>query len=308
MTDFWQQEKERLTKALLHRSFGDAEIVTLATLLTTPFPELFTASLSKFARSVLIRENPVEVRPSERYSPDSAVIESHLAALKAALIQETKLRKEEVVLIAEEAISFEIDLIVRPRQKALELVLLSQKDEHIKTDIEAILRGFGEKRRFIEGSLNALSNFPGPRVSVTELERLLKRVEKETYAEKPLSTLLEEIELYQQFQSRALGEAVTTIQSEILLSIIRDRDLTAMLHEIGQEARTKKEWLLTEIKNSLQRFILVGRVEQSTEDDLSEEAVRLTATADKTHQRKDDLETLLFDFLEDDETPEEKVR
>lgn len=303
--DFWQNETERLTRAILDRAFGDAESVTLSTILGTPFPELFTASLSKYARKILVEEKPFEVRSLERYSMESAAIQAQIDKLNATFISETRLRKEEVVLIAEDAIAFEIDVIVGPRQKALDLV--SRNEEILKTDIEMILKGFGETRGYIDRLIKALSGFRGPSMSVAELDRLLKRGEKETYAEKPLSTLLQEVGLYRRFQSLAVGEESTTVHSEVLLTIIQNRGLTAMLEEIGEEARTKEMWSLPEITNSLQRFILVGSLDEtSTAEELADTNARLTKTAGITNPKEDDLETLLFDFLEDNETPEKR--
>ncbi len=302
---FWQEETAVLLEAIMKRLFSQRADVSLSTILRGGFPQVLVASVLKRAGEILAHESPVVVKHGWRYPADDRDIQELLGRLNDVLLSATRFKYEELLHIAEDAIRFEMAVIVRPRQKMLALLSKDEKS-FAKADIETIVRGFGEKRLYVDRVLAALSDLRAQELSASELERLSKRVERAVYSEHPLSAVLQEVKLYQEFRSAALGDEQRTIKSEVLLALLRERGLTALLHEIAPEAQSKDGWSLPEIEHALQRHILVGRIEQSAMDDLDIEAGRLTRNRPDPAGADEDLDNFLFDFLPEAGDPEDR--
>ena len=129
-----------------------------------------------------------------------------------------------------------------------------------------------------------------------EVELQLKRAERRMYAKNPISILFSESQAYLGFEENVTGEAAPTIQTGVLLTMLRERGLSAIFREFEHSRTEKDRWTLPEIESTLQRFILVGRDEQSQDN-----AGRVDQEGSDvaTSPPFDDLDSLLIEFIDD---------
>ncbi len=314
-SEFWQHEYERLAHRLVERCLGGNDRVRFETILEHDFPEIYLYMVKLRAKKVLASEKPFEVHPSERYRFDSVEFREQLTVFRENVLRQTLLTRGEIEEAASGSTKVQAEILVRPRQKLLEM--LFAKRELCRTeDALIIVRGFGERRAFVERMVAMLRNQETSQMLKEDLSNLAKRVEVAVYKETPVSSFLMDLILLLQFENACTGEEQALVRSEVLLDMLSARELEMPLKDFREEAKEKDFWTLTEIENSLERHLLVGDIEQMTAEDLvlgragdrllDLGGFKLESRARKPGKKRQEYESLQFNFLDDVELEDDE--
>jgi hypothetical protein len=253
--NIWENEKRRLADILLQRAAASAETVPCHELIGCGFPELFELLAKNHARKIFDEFQPVALHAGPRYNLQSLRVQRQLTLLENQLVQETLFSKEEIKALAERAVNFQFDVLVRPRQKLLE-VLYSSASERKPEDVLVVARGFGDERPFIRKLIRTFSKFDSEIVSREVLQELSSAAERAVYRESPISAFMLEIKLFTEFEAAITGRPCLTIASATVLGLLTERELYYQHAELTEEAATKDCWTIPEVESALQRFWL----------------------------------------------------
>ena len=260
MSSFWEQEKERLTNRLYKRVCREGDKVSILELVGRGYPEIFEAVLTNYARQCIAKENPIGFTQSSRYDLHGTDFETVQKQLQTALIQRRIFTSEEILPLALHAIDLIVDIIVRPRQKLMEL-LFKRGQQVSNEDAVIVLNGFGSDRPWVQGLLNKLKNVVHEMIGCEEFEAVGKRTENEVYKEKPISTFLKDIDLYLLLETSVIGKMQRLVQSRLLLAMLGERNLKSLYDQILEESKTKEIWSMLDIEISFERKFLMDGLE-----------------------------------------------
>ncbi len=261
--NIWESEKRRLTDILLERATAQSETVPYHELIERGFPELFETLVKNHARKILDESQPVALHAGPRYNLQSPRVQSQLTILKDQLVQETLFSKEEIKLLAERAVNFQFDVLVRPRQKLLE-VLYQSANERKPEDVLVVARGFGEERPFIRKLIRAFTRFDSEIVSREVFQERSAVAERAVYRESPISAFMLEIKLFTEFETAITAQESLTIPSTTVLGLLTERELYYLVDELTEEAATKDCWTIPEVESALQRYWLSAPFDSHT--------------------------------------------
>ncbi|MFQ5649492.1 MAG: hypothetical protein ACE5IY_06080 [bacterium] len=309
-SEFWHDEIQRLADTLVKRCLTDRERVQLRDIADQGFPEIFTCMAKSHARKLFALERPFQLAQSDRYDFESTAFRRIADEFMEEVLAETVFHLAELQELANKSVEFQIDVLVRPRQKFLQ-VLFQEQEQFGRDDALTVIRGFGEKRAFVERIVAILKSKEEPNLLKLDMSSLARKAEMAVYKETPVSTFLNEILLYLEFETEVTGEAQTLLSSQILLEMLKERELDDVFEDLGQEAQEKDSWTVTEIESALERHLLVGILEQRSasggETDsfvaggLDLGGLHLPKRPRAPHKKKKhEFDSLQFSFLDDE--------
>ncbi|MFQ5823352.1 MAG: hypothetical protein ACE5JB_04785 [bacterium] len=324
VSKLWESEKQRLTEILFRRVTQGKEKVVYNYILKGEFPEVFLVYVKSHACRLFDEEKPLRFSNQERYNLKSDQIKKQFEALKEILIRETLFSKEEIRRLIKIAVSFQYDALVRPRQTIIE-ILFKSTDKRNKDDVLVVIQGFGDDRPFIKKLVASIESTVTEIHTRQALDELTRQLETDVYNEKPISTFLKEIKLLIKFEASITGEDNQRVKSQVLLGMLKERDLRLMADGIEDEALSKDYWSFEEIENALERHILVGELEyfksSETEKEDSDKRVHkrsynfrkntisldafdeidtsLDTEVSEKHKHNNKFDTLRFQFVEE---------
>jgi len=265
MLNLWTAEKERLSTLLLTAIAGEADHVSAGDVLKKPLPELLHVYVRRHVKRRLKEEQIVSYQPSASLVVDEALVRAKVQKLTDELVPHVFLNRDELGKLIQKVLSFQIDILVRPRQKLTE-ILFSRADTRKIEDVLEILDKAHEDRPFMLSLIRSVRKMSQDEISKAQFVALAQENERAAYAEKPLSTIMRDIHLYLEFVSSLSPKADRLMSSSILLALLAERGLDAMRTEFEQEAREKAYWTVEEIESALQRHILVGDYQEAGAD------------------------------------------
>ncbi len=287
-----QREVERLTQQFVERIFVAREQVTLNEIVEGDYPEVFVAFATHKAKKLFNDEMSFQLALPSRYFYNNGEIQEKISLLKEAIISETVFQKKEIVDLSNRAFRFQVDVLIEPRKKLLQL-LFAQTLQLKKEDIITILAGFDDRRRLIRELITALQISSIRTFKRDALEKLCLTTETGLFKSTPISTFLSEVGSYIQFEYRVLGAQQCFISSDVMLAMLYEREIGPVYDAFDEECKDKASWTLEEIESSLGRHLLVGAHEYQE----SRKPGRLSTLK----KRKTELEMLQYNFLDDDE-------
>jgi len=298
---FWQQQKQHLVSALREKVVGDREQAIYRELVQEDLPEFFQVYLRNQARKIFQEERPVRLRASSRYDFGDPDLKKDLMTLRERIIAGTVFSQEELTRVIETSIHIQFDVLVRPRQ-TMEEMLFRNHSERQRQDIIVIVQGFGEERPFVRELLVELRSREDDQITSEEFHRLATQVEDRIYTIKPISTFLQELTSYLQFEKKVTSIERNTVSGAMVVGMLKERRLNDLAASLESEAETKNEWPLNEIEAALEGVLLTRGLEmveqkKETEEELLDEIV-LESSAEE------EQEPLSVDFKPND-LPEE---
>ncbi len=263
MSSFWENEKERLTNRLNKRVFRERDKVLTPELVGRGYPEIFEAVVKNYARQSIVKENLIGFTQSSRYDLHGTDFETFQKQLQTALIQHRIFTSEEILPLALQAIDLNVDIIVRPRQKLMEL-LFKRKQQVSNEDAVIVLHGFGSERPFIQRLLDKQENIADEMIVSEEFKTLGRRTEREVYKEKPISAFLRDIDLYLLLETSVTGKMQRLVNSQLVLGMLAERNLMSLYAQILEESKTKEIWSMSDIEISFERKFLMDGIESDS--------------------------------------------
>jgi hypothetical protein len=252
----WHEEKASLCDVLLQRVLKDRQRLCYRDLTSSVLPEVCTSALRHRARQIFSEHSVLKMHSSARFDLDTASVRGAFQRLVDEIIEGTVFSDHEIGEIIHSAIDLQYDIIVRPREKLLEL-LFHNSDICSKQDSIVVLSGFGQHRRFIASLSEEIAYWPMAKLKRNDLEELAIEVEKNVYKQAPVSCLSDEIDLLLRFESGVYALPQTQIRTDILLGILAERNLqhyrTALLRDDENDL-----WQIAEIESAMESFLLMG--------------------------------------------------
>ncbi len=273
MLNLWETEKKRLTEIFLHEIVGNSRAISFAVLLEKQVPELFLVYLKRKLKQNLIREKIIQYQPSQRIPLLEEIVHRKIEKLLDELTADIVLGRDELSRLAGKLISFQIDILARPRQKMTE-ILFHESETRTTKDIIKILTEFDEKRHFIQSLTRTLSARKRDEISKKVFRLQSRKIERQVYKENPISALMNEIDAFCEFKKGLGDKNHDVITSTILLGFLKARNLHHVSEEFKDEADEKEFWTHDEIESALQRHAVVGPPE--LDETLSVEETSIT--------------------------------
>ncbi len=307
-SEFWQNEIERLASRLLDRCLSGRESVRFEEIAEQDFPEVFHYMVKLLVQNHFASESPFSLSHSSRYDFDSVEFREACESFRREVLNKALVSRAELETLALSAVRLETEILVRPRQTLLDLVF-QERTECRCADVLTVVRGFGERRAFVERVVTHLRNFDQGLIGKDDVQAIANKAEITVYKETPVSALLTEVLLYQKFEAEATGETQSMVRSQILLEILKNRDLDEMFEDLRKQAGDKELWTVTEIENFLERFLLIGSMDEpptqpKSRTEHSGRFSRPGTTQDlrqrsKISDRRERFEAMQFNFLDD---------
>lgn len=263
LSKLWTTEKRRLADVLFERVIKGRERIPYQEMVSCGFPEFFEACIRHRARKIFRTEDPVEVNTNDRYNIQETELKNQLLFLERVFVSATIFRREEIRAVADFAVNFQFDVIVRPRQ-TLEEILFRSSNSQNKSDVSVVLKGFGDSRLFVKKMLKKIEAMDSETIDQENFEGISRTVERQIYDETPLSALLDDVNSLIEFEASITGKEDRGVHSDVLLGMLEERDLYDMANELTPEASGKEFWSVAEIENALERYLLVGRLDHSS--------------------------------------------
>jgi hypothetical protein len=258
----WQDEKFKLCRQLFNRLFGSEDTITFTALMDHKLPDLFIATVKRHADGLLQKRTPVRLKDDSCYDISSADITAKLDALSQAVLYNTLFSRKELRSLIERAIHLEFDIIVRPRAKMLEF-FIKMPGQIDSKDVNIVAAGFDDQRPFFKAVLQKTDGPYGSDLTFKQLESMLTAIENQIYAKTPVSAMITDVKYYLEFEGKVNGIEQNTLRSELLLVMLKERNLNHIGNALRAEAEEKKSWSLAEIENSFNRYLLIGGPETS---------------------------------------------
>ncbi len=275
----WEMETARLSEAVLERLPGapDGRLTC---------SELLAADLPAFVRDYVVVQARLRARIDVRWVPedadrfrlDSERVRDAQSELEEALVAETLFTLEEIHEMVARAVRLQLELIVRPRQAFLHLLFGGRKEPTVE-DATVILGGFGEHRPFVGRLLGRLPE-ADTELNHQEVDRLARLSEAEIFQAAPITALVQDFQLFLEFEGEATGEERESIRWLVLAGMLRERGLNSLVDALNMESREKEAWDLEELEQTLERHILLGALKYEPaqvddEEDAGEEPLDL---------------------------------
>ena len=273
MLNLWETEKKRLTEIFLHEIIGKSKAISFAVLSEKQVPELFLVYLKRKLKQNLIREKIIQYHPSERIALSDETVHRKIDKLLDELTADIVLGRDELSQLAGKLISFQVDILARPRPKMTE-ILFQKSSSRTTKDMIKILTEFDENRHFIKRLAEALSVRKTDEISKKAFRLQSRKIERQVYKENPISALMNEIDAFCEFKKCVGDKNYDVITSTILLGFLKARNLHHVLNEFKEEGNEKKFWTQDEIESALQRHAVVGSDE--SDETISEEEMVIT--------------------------------
>ncbi|NIR48521.1 hypothetical protein GWO43_08830 [candidate division KSB1 bacterium] len=253
----WQTEKRRLADILYRRATQGKEKVPYKEIVNKSFPEVFETCVRNYARRMFSSENPIRLEDRGRYDMENREVKEYVYGLKKAIIHQTIFENEEIRQLCNFAVDLEFNILTRPRRAILDL-LFASSDQRSKEDILTVLQGFGGDRPFIHKLLKTIENLGFESIGRDKYEIMSRPLEKQIYSETPISAFLIDSNLFMDFENAITGQQDRKIRSNIVLGMLKERELDQMVRSFAKETSDKDSWTAEEIENTMDRFLLVG--------------------------------------------------
>ncbi len=255
----WQKEKELVSELLVRRIVGqeERESLTYDELLRKPLPDFLRMYIKSQARRFLQEERPITWSASHRHRFDDPEIREAVERLLGLLLLKTRFNCAEIKRWIELGVSFQVDLLVRPRQALASLFYRRQpvrRKEEIANTLELLAYG----RPFLTTLTQLLTHGP-EEVDVATFEELARRAEEETYGSRPLSSFIGDVSKLMSFFQSAGHLNGGVLRTEQLVSMLQIRHLSDIATAISQlaSARGTTHWSLEQIETTLERQLLL---------------------------------------------------
>jgi len=258
--DHWEQEKEKLTLALVERILRGRASVAFSELKKAPIfidkklmkvGEIVLALLRNQARQIIRQEKPLVLQSKRRFELDDNDIRAQLRRLRDLLAERLVFDKNELQTAVAFAVRLQFDLLTKPRV-ALEQLIYSHSPLRRKTDVVVILEGWDDNHPLVVPVKNLLAEFPGELITKEDFAALCHRAEREVYGEHPVPALIADLQAYQQFCASLGPSSSARVRQQTVLRMLHERGL----HELAENALPEQQWwAVADIAPALERAL-----------------------------------------------------
>ncbi|MDZ7384801.1 MAG: hypothetical protein ONB07_01655 [candidate division KSB1 bacterium] len=295
----WQKEKELVSELLVRRIVGqeERESFTYDELLRKPLPDFLRMHIKSQARRFLREEKPMSWNSSTRYKFDDPEIREAVERLLGLLLLKTRFSSTEIKRWIELGVSFQVDMLVRPREALVGLFYRRQQVRR-KDEVVHTLQQLADGRPYLTTLTQLISTGP-EEVDAAMFEVVARQAEEQTYGTKPLSSFMGDVSKlmsFFQFAGHTNGEVLRTEQ---LLSMLHARNLSDIAGAVRElaAARGTTHWTLEQIETTLERQLLLRGL--CEEDNGGEDKACTLREGDGDGQRGPRQEQLLQEAIYD---------
>jgi len=295
-TEHWAAKAGHLTSVLVARICAGDEGVPLSKFQDMDIPEIVRGHAILRAQKLFENASPLRVENSGRIDLNNADVQRQLQTLKACLLRETLLTKSEIDEIVTWAVTFQLHILVRPRQKLLEVLFRNNATVNRET-VETVLHGFGDERAVVRKMIAALDDLKTEAIEEESFSALVRLAEQEVFKQTPVTAFMTDVKLLLEFESEIAGMPKKQLSSFDVSGLLRERGLDVARLQVQQELQDKEGWTPEEIEDSLARHLLLEGFEAATRKQPRRYfAPRRPRKAKPGRSIAADNQTALFDF------------
>lgn len=267
MSNYLDNYSQRLVTALHLNVTRAKERLTLDEIISGSFPEMFSACAKTFAKKLFNLNRPFKLNGDERYHfQDTDRLARKLEVMDDFLIGGFLFTEDEITQLVDYSVKLQFSILIGPRNTLSEM-LFNVRNERSVDDVVVVAEGFGSNRPFITKLVHALQAGRHDSIDHTGFENLARRIEQKIYKETPISALINDLQLLLEFEGAVIEEKTPRIRTELLLTMLAERELQDLFDEIRRRESETQFWTLDEIEYALERFLLVGPFENSEEEE-----------------------------------------
>lgn len=265
MSNYLDNYSQRLVTALHLNVTRTKERLTLDEIISGSFPEMLQACAKTYAHRLFNLNKPLKLNGNERYHfQDTVRLARKLEVMDDFLIGGFLFTEDEITQLVDYSVKLQFSIIIRPRHTLSEM-LFNVRNERSVDDVVVVAQGFGSSRPFITKLVHALQAERHDSIDHAGFENLARRIEQKIYKETPISALINDLQLLLEFESAVIEEKTPRVRTELLLTMLAERELQDLFDEIRRRESETQFWTLDEIEYALERFLLVGPFENSEE-------------------------------------------
>ncbi|MDZ7261473.1 MAG: hypothetical protein ONB05_05140 [candidate division KSB1 bacterium] len=257
----WEKQKRDLCAFLQERVIGNQSQILYADLIKKPLPGFLKSYLKRQVRKLLESENPLQIKASARYDLEDPRIKSLLSSLNTALMEVTVFSREAIIEMIEKTVAFELDFLGKPRQ-TLSQVFYKHKEKRSRAEILEALIGMSDDRPYMRHLIQVIRNLDSNEISKEDFSKIALETEEEVYRQKPISAFVQDISALLHFFRMVRGEACSVVHKDLVITMLRERNLTGLAERFQSELGENEETLeLNEIETILERQLLLQNLE-----------------------------------------------
>lgn len=295
-TEHWAAKAGHLTNALVARICAGDEGAPLSNFQDLNIPEIVRGYAILRAQKLLEKASPLRLENSGRIDLKNADLQRQLQTLQACLLRETLLTKAEIGEIVTWAVTFQLHILVRPRQKLLEILFRNNAPVNRGT-VETLLHGFGDERAVVRKMIAALDDLKAEAIEEESFSALVRLAEQEVFRQTPVTAFMADVKLLLEFESEIAGMPKKQLSSFDVSGLLAERGLDAAQQQVQQKLQDKAEWTPEEIEQTLARHLLLEGIEATTRKQARRYfAPRRPRKAQPGSRIAADNQTTLFDF------------
>lgn len=260
-TDFLYKEKHALAQALEKKILGDQTKICFADIRSLDLPESLFLSLENQARAIFKTEKPIRIIQSERFRFTDHRLKTELGQLRDLLIGQVYFNATEIRKAIQYCLTLRFDLIVQPFT-TISSVLFQSSSERMGRECIEFLNHACDKFHFGKALSDKLLNSAEKKLTRSDLENVLDAVKKQLYGEHPVSSMLFDLEQLQHFYKKVYNQTEIAYAADLIYAMLNDRGMHDFTNGFKKEKQDKPVWRVSEVQQFLERYLLVGQLEQ----------------------------------------------
>ncbi|GEM_PF-6726410 len=225
-------------------------------------PSYVKYTLSQKIEAIFNAEKPIRIKDPSRFHLQDPELIEELRKLKAVFMRNFCLKEPEIRALLSEIAEDVFKLFLDPVTSLPEL-LFGASEEKSREELVRSIEELDFRLPIFESLVEFLSLDSNKSVKKTYLMQLLKEARKQVYDENPIAAFISELHTYQHFCEKIAGSRCETFPADFIRKMLANRGLKEFASSIVKEVDPSRELSIDQIQNFMERFMLIGQLEES---------------------------------------------